>query len=140
MDYKIEKRFYFKLFFKLSEIFNGYSTLENQQTLIVHGWEDLASQNGYPQDIINEKVIQNMDFVVAIFKHKLGTPTINQVTGLKRAESGTAEELLQALDTSKKNYPLGMAYFYSKAPVVSIDSSGFDNACIASHVCPAYTG
>jgi len=34
LDYKVEKQFYFKLLFNLSQIFNGYSTLENQQTLI----------------------------------------------------------------------------------------------------------
>lgn len=92
--------------------------------LIVHGWEDLASQNGYPQDVINKKIIQEVDFVVSLFKHKLGTPTINQVTGSVRAESGTVEELLQALDYSNDS-PLGMAYFYSKAPVISLDSPDF---------------
>lgn len=94
-----------------------------KKRLIVHGWEDLASQNGYPQDVINEKIINEVDFVVALFKHKLGSPTYNQDSGEKRAESGTAEELLQALDNSKTDHPLGMAYFYSKAPVISIDSS-----------------
>lgn len=94
-----------------------------KKRLIVHGWEDLASQNGYPQDVINKKIINEVDFVVALFKHKLGTPTYNQDSGEKRAESGTAEELLQALDNSKPDHPLGMAYFYSKAPVISIDSS-----------------
>ncbi len=34
MGHKVEKRFYFKIFFKLTEIFNAISTLENQQTLI----------------------------------------------------------------------------------------------------------
>jgi hypothetical protein len=96
------------------------------QRLIVHGWEDLASQNGYPQDVINEKIISEMDFVIAVFKHKLGTPTIDQETGLERAESGTSEELLQALDYSKEDHPLGMAYFYSKAPVISVDSKDLD--------------
>jgi len=94
--------------------------------LIVHGWEDLASQPGYAQDVINQKIILKMDFVVAVFKHKLGTPTIDQGTGLMRAQSGTAEELLLALDNSEIDHPLGMTYFYSKAPVVSLDSSDLD--------------
>lgn len=94
-----------------------------KKRLIVHGWEDLASQIGYPQDVINNKIINECDFVVALFKHKLGTPTYHQDTGKERAESGTAEELLQTLDKSKTDLPLGMAYFYSKAPVISIDSS-----------------
>lgn len=93
-----------------------------KKRLIVHGWEDLASQNGYAQDVINEKIISNMDIVVSLFKHKLGTPTINQTTGTERAPSGTAEELLQALDYSTNTHPLGMAYFHSKAPVISVES------------------
>lgn len=94
--------------------------------LIVHGWEDLASQNGYPQDVINEKIIREMDFVIAIFKHKLGTETEYPNSGKKRAESGTAEELLQTLNYATKGHPLGMAYFFSKAPVVSLDSPELD--------------
>ena len=91
--------------------------------IIVNGWEDLAAQPGYAQDVINEKIIDESDFVVAVFKHKLGTPTKDTSTGLPRADSGTAEELLQALDKAKDNHPIGMAYFFSKAPVISLDSS-----------------
>lgn len=90
--------------------------------IMVSGWEDLASQPGYAQDIINEKIISESDFVVAVFKHKLGTPTKDITTGKKRAESGTAEELLQALDKEKANHPIGMAYFFSQAPLVSLDN------------------
>ncbi|MDR0680904.1 MAG: hypothetical protein LBG15_03490 [Dysgonamonadaceae bacterium] len=94
--------------------------------LIVHGWEDLASQAGYPQDIINKQIINKIDFVIAIFKHKLGTPTIDINTGQNRAESGTVEELLTTLDNTKREKPLGMVYFYSKAPILSLDSNDFD--------------
>jgi len=45
---------------------------------------------------------------------------------LQRAESGTAEELLQALDKTEEDHPIGMAYFYSKAPVISLDSPDKD--------------
>lgn len=90
--------------------------------IMVTGWEELASQPGYAQDVINEKIISESDFVVAVFRHKLGTPTKNISTGKKRAESGTAEELLQTLDKSKKNHPIGMAYFFSQAPLVSLDN------------------
>ena len=92
----------------------------------MHGWEDLASQNGYAQDVINDKIISEMDIILTVFKHKLGTPTIDQVSGNERAQSGTAEELMQALDYSKESHPIGMAYFYSKAPVISLDSSDKD--------------
>lgn len=94
--------------------------------LIVHGWEDLASQNGYAQDVINNKIIQEVDFVVSLFKHKLGTPTVDTETGIIRSESGTAEELLQTLDYSNENHPLGMTYFYSKAPTISLDTPNFE--------------
>jgi hypothetical protein len=89
--------------------------------IMVSGWEDLASQPGYAQDVINRKIIRESDFVVAIFKHKLGTPTKDSA-GNKRAESGTAEELLQALDKSNEKHPIGMAYFFSQAPIISLDS------------------
>jgi hypothetical protein len=90
--------------------------------IFVSGWEDLASQPGYPQDTINDKIIRTSDFIVAIFKHKLGTPTISIETGNVRSESGTVEELLQGLDLDDNTHPIGMAYFYSKAPVISLDS------------------
>jgi hypothetical protein len=94
--------------------------------IIVNGWEHLASQPGYAQDVINEKIISESDFVIAVFKHKLGTPTRDTATGLQRAESGTAEELLQALDKTKADHPIGMVYFFSKAPVISLDSPDKD--------------
>jgi hypothetical protein len=90
--------------------------------IIVNGWEYLSSQPGYSQDIINEKIIDESDFVVAVFKHKLGTPTKDIESGNIRAVSGTAEKLLQTLDKNKINHPIGMAYFFSKAPVVSLDN------------------
>ncbi len=67
-----------------------------------------------------------MDFVVSLFKHKLGTPTVDQDTGATRAESGTVEELLQTLDYSNEAHPLGMTYFYSKAPNPSLDDNNFN--------------
>ncbi len=66
-----------------------------------------------------------MDFVIGVFKHKLGTPTIDPATDQVRAASGTAEELLQTLDNSKKGKPLGMAYFYTKAPTISLNTPDF---------------
>lgn len=94
--------------------------------ILVCGWEDLASQNGYAQDVINTRLIRESDFVISIFKHKLGTPTFDQSIGNPRAESGTVEELLQTLDNSKLTNPIGMAYFYSTAPVVSLETPDFE--------------
>ena len=89
--------------------------------IMVQGWEDLPSQPGYPQDTINEKIIKESDFVIAIFKHKLGTPIKNLATGAIRSESGTAEELLLSLDNAKQDSPIGMVYFFSTAPAPSLD-------------------
>jgi len=97
--------------------------------IIVRGWEELASQSGYGQDIINDQVLKKVDIVLAVFKHKLGTPTIDPKTSLKREESGTAEELLFAINNSSTNSPpLGMAYFFSEAPSMSFDSVDFEKA------------
>ncbi|WZL88751.1 hypothetical protein VS868_14230 [Salinimicrobium sp. 3283s] len=95
--------------------------------LCVNGWEDLPSQNGYAQDVINRDLIQKADIVVAIFKHKLGTPTKDTKTGERRAPSGTAEELFQTLDNQIKNKPLGMTYFYSTPPSASFESEDFES-------------
>jgi len=94
--------------------------------LIIHGWEDLSSQNGYAQNVINEQIICKMDIVLAVFKHKLGTPTLNQDSGKERAPSGTAEELLIALDEKSNKNPLGMVYFHSKPPSPPFDAENYD--------------
>jgi hypothetical protein len=94
--------------------------------LIVHGWEDLASQTGYAQDIINETILSKVDFVIAVFKHKLGTPTIDISTREERASSGTAEEFFFCLDNLNADKPLGMVYFYSVAPNISLESKDWE--------------
>lgn len=91
--------------------------------IIVRGWEELASQSGYGQDIINTEILSKVDIVLAVFKHKLGTPTKDLGTGEERSKSGTAEELLYTIrNNDVENPPLGMAYFYSEAPKMSFDS------------------
>ncbi len=79
------------------------------------------SQTGYGQDIINSDLVNQANIILAVFKHKLGTPTINPNNLQKRSDSGTAEELLSAIRNKKlENEPLGMAYFYYEAPVISL--------------------
>jgi len=91
--------------------------------IIVDGWENVASQTGYAQDIINNDLAAKSDIILAVFRHKLGSPTIDTKTGVDRSPSGTAEELLYAIrNKSLVKPPLGMAYFYSIAPVLSPDS------------------
>ncbi len=91
--------------------------------IIVDGWETIASQSGYAQDIINDDLLLKTDIVLAVFRHRLGSRTINPTTGDERSISGTAEELLFAIRNKiLDNPPLGMAYFYSNAPLISLDS------------------
>jgi len=95
--------------------------------IIVQGWEILPSQTGYAQDVINNDLIKNSNIILAIFKHKLGSPTIDVKTGKDRSQSGTAEELLFAIRNKLiLTPPIGMAYFYAYAPVLSLDSVDFE--------------
>ena len=97
--------------------------------IIVRGWEELATQTGYGQDIINEQILNQVDIVLAAFKHKLGSPTKDINTGEQRSKSGTAEELLYAIRNQEiENPPLGMAYFYLEAPKMSFDSPNLKTA------------
>jgi hypothetical protein len=85
--------------------------------IIVEGWENVPSQSGYTQDIINSTLIKNADIVLALFRHKLGNPTINTKTGKDRSPSGTAEELRYAINQNKKNRkPLAMLFYYENPP------------------------
>jgi hypothetical protein len=95
--------------------------------ILVTGWEQLPSQSGYGQDIINNDLVKKSNIILAVFRHKLGSATIDIKTGKERHPSGTAEELLYAIRNKEiKNPPLGMAYFYSTAPTPSLDSIDFD--------------
>ena len=94
--------------------------------IIVDGWEIMASQTGYPQDIIKSDLVSKANIILAVFRHKLGSSTIDIKTGKDRSQSGTAEELLYAIRNNLLKKPLGMAYFYANAPVFSLDSVGFD--------------
>lgn len=99
--------------------------------IIVEGWESIASQTGYAQDIINSDLVSKSNIILTVFRHKLGSPTIDIKTGKDRSPSGTAEELLFAIRNKiLNNPPLGMAYFYANAPVLSLDSVEFDKTKI----------
>lgn len=95
--------------------------------ILVDGWESVASQSGYAQDIINADLVQKANIILTVFRHKLGSPTIDIATGTDRSPSGTAEELLYAIRNKLiGKLPLGMAYFYANAPVLSLDSVDFE--------------
>lgn len=92
--------------------------------LITNGWEELPSQTGYGQDIINDLVLPRIDIVIGILKHKLGTPTKDEA-GKIRAESGTAEEIYYAIEKNPSTV-LCMLYVFSKAPSPSFDDVGYE--------------
>lgn len=94
----------------------GYSKICGSEISVI-GWEDLPPQSGHPQTIINTDLIIKSDILIAIFRHQLGSPVIDPETGKKRAQSGTAEELLFAIDRNNDNQkPLAMAYYYEFPP------------------------
>lgn len=103
---------------KLSTYFTRYKYEDLcKARIIVDGWETLASQTGYPQDTIKLKRIKQADIILALFRHKLGSPTYNTKTGDVRAVSGTVEELGYAITQNKKNKkPLAMVYYYKNPP------------------------
>ena len=103
---------------------NGYEETCGYR-IIIHGWEELATQPGYGQDLINNKINEDIDIILSVFKHKLGTPTKDVLSGDLRSRSGTVEELLFGLKNNE-NSPLGMVYFYSNAPCISFDAPSFE--------------
>jgi hypothetical protein len=85
--------------------------------IIVNGWEELPSQVGLPQDIINQELVQSSHIIIAIIKHKLGTPIYDRISNEKRSISGTVEELMFAIKRQQVNeLPIGMIYFYKDRP------------------------
>jgi len=97
--------------------------------IIVNCWEELPTQTGYGQDIIKKQILPYNDIILAVFKHKLGTETIDVLSGSKRHKSGTVEELLYAIRNKEiEKPPLGMVYFYSEAPTLSLDPPNITRA------------
>ncbi len=85
----------------------GYEE-STKHRILTYGWEDLATQNGHPQDIVNNHILPKVDVVIAVLKHTLGTP-IFEKNGNVRNESGVAEEIYYALKDSNQG-PLCMLY------------------------------
>ena len=99
-----------------------YEKLSNKRILF-ESWIDLPSLIGYPQDKINEYIEKNIDVIITIFKHKLGTPTKNR-TNRDASKSGSVEEIKIALENNEKGkLPIGMLYFHSEAPSINLSDS-----------------
>lgn len=86
--------------------------------LMAVGWETHSSPElaGRPQQIINERVLENADLLVGIFWTRVGSPTGKSI-------SGSVEEIERHLEAGKP----AMLYF-STAPVVpsSLDQEQFE--------------
>lgn len=88
--------------------------------ILCKGWEDIPSQVGHPQDLINSYLVNHVDIVLVVFKFKIGTPLYNDKKEL-RSESGTVEELNIALKNNEcGRKPLLIVYFYENEPPFKI--------------------
>lgn len=80
---------------------------------VVHWTEDTYPASGdNPQNIINEQIVRDSDFLVSMFWTKFGSPT-------EKYDSGTEEEIIQAISEKKQVF----LYFSNEA----IPPSIFDN-------------
>lgn len=101
----------------LSE-WNAVHSRREAVCLMAVGWETHSSPelSGRPQQIINERVLENADLLVGIFWTRVGSPTGKSI-------SGSVEEIERHLAAGKP----AMLYF-STAPVVAstLDREQFD--------------
>ena len=69
-----------------------------------------------PQDILNRQIVDESDFIIAVFWTKLGTPTDHY-------DSGTVEEIEKFIQAGKP-----VLLYFSNQPVVpgSVDTEQFD--------------
>lgn len=79
---------------------NYTHSIHNRKVLIPLGWEThsvplLTKEGDGAQAVINEMVLKPADLLVAIFKDRLGTPTVN-------GKSGTIEEIERHLSLGKQ--------------------------------------
>jgi hypothetical protein len=65
------------------------------------------AQGAHPQDIINGQLLDRCDFLIGIFKHKLGTPT-------EKDRSGNIQEINEFIE---KKGPERVLLFFSGEPV-----------------------
>lgn len=94
--------------------FNNHYGRNNKIGIRTVYWnKDIYSTMGkFPQDIINQQIVENSDMVVGIFWTRFGTPT-------NKYESGTEEEIEKMIEAGKQVF----LYFLDKP----IPPSSFDN-------------
>jgi hypothetical protein len=85
------------------KVFTNWNDTHHHATLHPKMWEFAApGLGGHPQHILNQKIIDTSDLLIAIFWSKLGTPT-------PTAASGTVEEIREFI--KKKGGQRVMLYF-----------------------------
>jgi hypothetical protein len=97
------------------EDWNRAHAKSNESVLVPLGWElDSMPEMGQdPQGVINEQLVIEADFIIAVFWTRLGTPTA-------RFSSGTVEEIEKLISAKR---PV-MIYFSNKPSNISqIDTS-----------------
>lgn len=87
---------------------NYINSVSLNVVLMPVGWETHASPElgAKPQELINDRILEECDLLIGIFWTRLGTPTL-------AAASGTVEEIQRHIESGKP----AMVYF-SSAPVV----------------------
>ncbi|MGA2557987.1 MAG: hypothetical protein ABSG04_17090 [Verrucomicrobiota bacterium] len=94
-------------------VFTSWNDTNEHATLHPKMWEFAVPELGkHPQDILNQKIIDSSDLLIAIFWSKLGTPT-------RTAPSGTVEEIFKFIE--KKGAQRVMLYFCKRSLPNDID-------------------
>lgn len=91
------------------EDWNAANSLARGAILLPRRWElDVFPEMGEPpQDIIDKQIVLDSDIVLAVFWHRIGTPT-------QKAASGTVQEITQFVQSKKP-----VSLYFSKAAVPS---------------------
>ena len=97
-------------------VFNRWNDRHDDEFLHAIVWEtaSVPALGGNPQSILNPRIIDRSDLLIAIFWHRLGTPT-------DKAESGTVEEIYEFI--GQKGPQRVMLYFCSRDIPSSVDAS-----------------
>lgn len=94
-------------------VFANWNDNNQQATLTAKMWEFAVPElGGHPQKILNKRLLDSSDLLIAMFWSKLGTPT-------PTAPSGTVEEIREFIE--KKGAQRVMLYFCNRPVPVDID-------------------
>ena len=98
---------------RIKEVFTRWNNANDHAFLLPKMWEYASpTLGGHPQKIINERIINESDLMIALFWSRLGTATPD-------ADSGTVEEIEQFIE--KKGAGRVMLYFCTRSFPHNID-------------------